>query len=376
MNPVAEVEDALETVAPYVPQALWPWLIVALGALVALGLHAILWRLVERALRGRSGLLPVTLRRMRRPSRLFLFVLGIGFLANVAGLPGEWRGLISRLSLATLIVIAGWTVIVALDTACLRFLSRLAHDSDDDLGARKHATQVRMIQRIGRIVILILTAGLVLSTFEAVRNFGISLFASAGAAGLVLGFAARPVLQNLIAGIQIALTQPIRINDVVIVEGEWGWIEEIASTYVVVRIWDLRRLIVPLSYFIEKPFQNWTRDTSKILGAVIFHLDYTAPVESIRAKVVEAVRESRFWDGDVVNLQVIEADRDTVQLRALMSARTSPLAWELRCDVREKVLTWLQQAHPEALPRIRAEIQPDRTDAPAKSETLQAVRRS
>ena len=376
MDPLAEVEIAFDAVAPYVPEALWPWLIVALGALVALVLHAALWRLLERSLRGRSGLFPVTLRRMRRPSRLFLFVLSIGFLVNVAALPGEWRSLISRLSLATLIVIAGWTVVVALDTACLRFLSRLAQDSDDDLGARKQVTQVRMIQRIGRVVIVILTAGLVLSTFEAVRNFGISLFASAGAAGLVLGLAARPVLQNLIAGIQIALTQPIRINDVVIVEGEWGWIEEIGSTYVVVRIWDLRRLIVPLSYFIEQPFQNWTRDTSKILGAVIFHLDYTAPVEAIRAKVVEAVRESPYWDGDVANLQVIEADRDTVQLRALMSARTSPIAWDLRCDVREKVLTWLQQAHPEALPRVRAEIQSDRTSAPAMSEPPEVVRRS
>lgn len=356
MDPLAEVETALETVSPYVPAPLWPWLIVAIGACAAIGAHALLWRFVERLLRRRRGLLPHTLRRLRRPSRLFLLVLVSGILVNVAGLPNDWETWLSHASVATLIVIAGWTIVVALDTACIRFLAKLGSDGEDDIGARKQVTQVRMVQRIGRILIYILTAGLVLSTFESVRQFGISLFASAGAAGLVLGFAARPVLANLIAGIQIALTQPIRLNDVVIVEGEWGWIEEIASTYVVVRVWDLRRLVIPLSYFIEQPFENWTRDNAKIIGSVLFHLDYTAPMAAIRAKVEEVIRGHPLWDGDVAVLQVIEAERDVVQIRALMSARSSPVAWDLRCAVREEVLTWLQAAHPGALPRVRAEV--------------------
>ena len=368
MDPLEQVEAALEALAARVPEPVWPWLIVTLGALAAIALHGTLWRLVLRAIHGRRGLLPSVIRRLRRPSRLFFLVLTIALLVNVAGLPRDWREGLSHAALVLLLVIAGWTINVTIDAAADRFLARLNYHADDlNTGARSQATQIRVIQRLGRIIVGILTAGLVLSTFESVRQFGVSLFASAGAAGLVLGFAARPVLANLIAGLQIALTQPIRLDDVVIVEGEWGWIEEIAATYVVVRIWDLRRLIVPLSHFIEKSFQNWTRDSGKILGVVMFHLDYTAPVEAIREKVIETVRASPRWDGDVANLQVIEADRESVQIRALMSARNSSIAWDLRCEVREKVLTWLQETHPEALPRIRAEIQPDRSGAPAQA---------
>ncbi|PZX17599.1 mechanosensitive ion channel-like protein [Palleronia aestuarii] len=368
MDPLEQVETAIAPVAAQVPEPVWPWLIVSVGALAAIAVHRFLWRAVLRIVRGRSGLLPSLVRRLKRPSRLFFLVLAIGLLVNVAGLPSEWRAGLSHAAVALLIVIAGWIVSLAIDVSCDRFLARLNFEADEiNSGARSQATQIRMIQRLGRIIVGVLTAGLVLSTFDSVRQFGVSLFASAGAAGLVLGFAARPVLANLIAGIQIALTQPIRLDDVVIVEGEWGWIEEIAATYVVVRIWDLRRMIVPLSYFIEQPFENWTRDSGQIIGAVTLHLDYTAPMGAIREKVMETVKTSRFWDGDVVNLQVIEADRESVQIRALMSARNSPTAWELRCDVRERLLGWLQETHPEALPRIRAELQPDRS-APSMRE--------
>jgi small-conductance mechanosensitive channel len=184
----------------------------------------------------------------------------------------------------------------------------------------------------------------------------VSLFASAGVAGLVAGLAARPLLSSLIAGVQIAMTQPIRIDDAVVVENEWGWIEEITSTYVVIKLWDWRRLIVPLSYFIEKPFQNWTREGAAIIGSVFLYVDYAAPVERVREKLNEIVKASRLWDGRVVNLQVSDAKDHAIELRALVSARTSPLAWDLRCEVREKLIAFLRDEYPEALPRQRADL--------------------
>ena len=188
------------------------------------------------------------------------------------------------------------------------------------------------------------------------RQYGVSLFASAGAAGLVVGLSARPLLSNLIAGIQLALTQPIRIEDAVVVEGEWGWIETITSTYVVIRIWDLRRLIVPLTYFIEKPFQNWTHQSADLLGSVMLNVDYTVPVDRVREKLKEIVTGNPLWDGKVQVVQVTDTPNNMVQLRALVSARNSGQAWDLRCEVREKLIAFLQAEYPHALPRQRAEL--------------------
>jgi small-conductance mechanosensitive channel len=218
------------------------------------------------------------------------------------------------------------------------------------------------------VLVVIVTVGAALMTFEPVRQYGVSLFASAGVAGLVAGLAARPVLSNLFAGVQLAMTQPIRIDDAVIVEGEWGTIEEITSTYVVVRIWDLRRLIVPLTYFIEKPFQNWTRESSNLLGAAMIYVDYRAPVEAIRQKLTEIVKASNNWDGRVINLQVTNANENTMELRCLMSASSAGMAFNLRCEVREKMIDFLQKEHPEALPRQRSEVAVA-GDPDAKSQT-------
>jgi small-conductance mechanosensitive channel len=173
---------------------------------------------------------------------------------------------------------------------------------------------------------------------------------------LILGLAARPLLSNLIAGVQIAITQPIRIEDAVIIENEWGWVEDIASTYVVVRLWDWRRMVVPLSYFIERPFQNWTRDAASLIGSVILHVDYAADVSRVRKCLEEAVHESKLWDGAVVNLQVVDTNTRTMELRALVSARNAPQSWDLRCEIREKLIGFLQRETPEALPRNRADI--------------------
>jgi small-conductance mechanosensitive channel len=192
-------------------------------------------------------------------------------------------------------------------------------------------------------------------TIGAVRQVGVSLFASAGVAGLAVGLAARPLLANLIAGVQLAMTQPIRIEDAVIVENEWGWIEEITSTFVVVRLWDLRRMIVPLAYFMEKPFQNWTREGSAIIGSVLLYLDYTAPVDRIRARAAEIAAASKIWDRRVVNVQVSDTTERVMQVRVLVSAANASAAWDLRCEMREKLIEFLRAEHPESLPRSRIE---------------------
>jgi len=330
---------------------------VAVGAIAgALAVQWLIYRLLFKTLDTQYGIAGSLLRRSRRPSRIAFVLLALIFVIPAASLPEAWENGLQHLALILLIILVGWTAIILTNHFTERALRRRKMDTDDNLAARKFVTQVRVLRRAANIVLIIFVTAAVLLTFESVQQYGVSLFASAGAAGLILGFAARPVLANLIAGIQIAITQPIRLEDVVIVEGEWGWIEEIFATYVVVRIWDWRRMVVPLSYFIEKPFQNWTRETASIIGAVTWYLDYTVPVENVREKLTELVNASQNWDGQVVNLQVTDTDKDTVTLRGLMSARTSPAAWDLRCEIREKLITWLQAEYPQALPRLRGEL--------------------
>lgn len=230
----------------------------------------------------------------------------------------------------------------------------------DNLEARRIQTQIRVLGRIAIFAVIVAAIAGMLMSIPTIRNIGVSLFASAGIAGLALGLAARPALSNLIAGVQIALTQPIRLEDAVVVEGEWGWVEEISMTFVVVRIWDLRRLVLPISYFIENPFENWTRTTADILGSVILYMDYRVPLDEVRAEFGRALRGSELWDGKVEGLQVTDCTERTMQLRMLMSARNSSDAWTLRCAVRERVITYLQQHHPESLPRLRLEDTSDR----------------
>jgi hypothetical protein len=210
-------------------------------------------------------------------------------------------------------------------------------------------------------------------SIPSIRQIGITLFASAGIAGIVAGLAARPALTNLIAGVQLALTQPIRIDDVVIVEGEWGWIEEIRVTFVVVRIWDLRRLVVPLSYFIERPFQNWTRTKADILGTVFLYVDYTVPVQRVREELHRLLQADDLWDGEVWGLQVTNATDRTIELRALMGARNSEDAWNLRCHVREQLIDFLFREYPESLPRLRAEL-PEKLEKSADTVSARATR--
>jgi len=226
----------------------------------------------------------------------------------------------------------------------------------DNLKARKIHTQFKVLKRIAIVVVSILAFGTMLMTFERVRQLGTTILASAGVVGIVVGMAAQRTIATFIAGLQIAITQPIRVDDVVIVENEWGRIEEITLTYVVVRIWDLRRLIVPITYFIEKPFQNWTRISADILGTVFIYTDYTVPVNAIREQLQKILNESEHWDKKVCVLQVTNATDRTMEIRALMSAADASAAWTLRCEVREKLLEFMKRKYPQALPRLRTEL--------------------
>jgi len=226
----------------------------------------------------------------------------------------------------------------------------------DNLEARRIQTQTRVLSRVLMGAIILVGVSLILLTFPMVRQIGTALLASAGIIGLVAGIAAKPVFGNLIAGLQIALTQPIRLDDVVIVEGEWGRVEEINSSYVVVRIWDARRMVVPLTWFIEHPFQNWTRRSADLLGTAFLWLDYTAPIPAIRAELERICKGEALWDGQVCVPQVTETSEHPLQVRLLVSARNSGDAFDLRCIVRERMLDFLAREHPQALPRTRAEL--------------------
>jgi small-conductance mechanosensitive channel len=197
---------------------------------------------------------------------------------------------------------------------------------------------------------------LILLNIESVRLYGAALLTSAGVAGIIIGFAAQKTLANLLAGFQIAFTQPIKIDDPVVVEGEWGWIDEINLTYVVIRIWDWRRLIVLITYFVEKPFQNWTRVTADLLGSVFLNVDYTVPLQRLREEFDRVLNESQLWDKEANVLQVTDSTEKSMQIRMLMSARNSPQPWDLRCEVREKMIDFIQRHYPESLPRSRTEV--------------------
>jgi small-conductance mechanosensitive channel len=247
-------------------------------------------------------------------------------------------------------------------------MSHYQVEAKDNLKARQVQTQLRVLERIAIFVIVVIAAAAMLMTFEPVRQVGVSILASAGIIGIVVGFAAQKSLGNLIAGIQIAITQPLRLDDVVIVEGEWGRIEEITLTYVVVRIWDQRRLVVPITHMIEKPFQNWTRTTAELLGTVYIYADYTVPVDRVRSELHRILEASELWDRRVWGLLVTNATERTVELRALMSTAGSSAAWNLRCHVREKLLEFLQAEVPECLPRVRLETHSEGTPGQGPEE--------
>jgi small-conductance mechanosensitive channel len=321
--------------------------------------HLLAWRLLRRFARSTSTILDDSLvRHCRHPTVLVFPVLAVylclPLMAEQLGDGGV--AFVSNLLIALLIFSVAWTLIRLASVAEDVIADRFDVDVSDNLRARAIHTQFGILRKLSVVAIAVLASGLVLMSFEGFRELGTGILASAGLAGLVVGFAAQKTLGNLLAGIQIAITQPIRVDDVVIVEGEWGRIEEITLTYVVVRIWDLRRLVLPIAYFIERPFQNWTRVSADILGTVFLYVDYTVPVDAIRAELERIVQGSTDWDGQVCGVQVTDTSPQGIEVRALVSATDASKAWNLRCEVREKLVSFLQREYPGALPKLRGEL--------------------
>jgi small-conductance mechanosensitive channel len=346
-----------------VPDDLPPWLwsagVLIAAACVGLLAHAALSAVLRRVVsRKRTPALKAALEAARRPFRLAVVPLALLAALPVADLPAAAAETAARVLGIALVAALGWTLARMIGAAFDVALTQTGETQigETDIDARRRRTQLSLFRRLSVLTVGLVTAGLVLTAIPVVRSIGLSLFASAGVAGIVIGIAARPVMANLIAGLQIAIAQPIRIGDAVLVEGEWGHVEEITSTYVVIEIWDERRLVVPLSYFLEKPFQNWTRQSSKIVQPILLYVDYGVPVAAVRERLHEIVRSTPLWDGRVWNLQVTELRERTVELRALVSAANSSQAWDLRCHVREQLIAFLHERFPEALPRSRIDV--------------------
>ncbi|MEJ2699020.1 MAG: mechanosensitive ion channel [Desulfuromonadales bacterium] len=336
---------------------LYSLLLIFAAVVAGVVVYWVVFHLLARVAARTESLLDNELvKRWKGPGRLLLPLFFILLVTPALKIPREV--LVPLRHLFTLAFISGVAWVLVNSTLGLRdlVLSRYDVSSKDNLKARAVHTQVNVLVRIVLVAICVVAVACLLMTFEKVRQVGVSLLASAGIAGVIAGFAAQHSLGALFAGIQIAITQPIRIDDVVIVEGEWGKIEEIALTYVVVRIWDLRRLVVPVTYFLQTPFQNWTRVSADLLGTVFLYTDYTVPVEAVREELQRLLKKSEFWDGKVWGVQVTNATEHTMELRALMSAADSSTAWNLRCEIREKLIEFLQKNYPGSLPRVRAEM--------------------
>ncbi len=335
---------------------LWSAAGAFLALVVALLIHFSLFRLARRLNLKKQTVLAQAFLHCERPVRLILLLVMEIAVLSFLPISESLKSTIRHALGICLIVATAWLLIAMVDVVEAVLGYRYSSEVADDLAVRRVRTQVQVLRRIIVMMIVVVTIAGVLMTFPSIRHIGESLFASAGLAAVVAGFAARTMLSNLLAGVQIALTQPIRLEDVVIVEGEWGWIEEITTTFVVVRIWDLRRLVLPISYFIEKPFQNWTRNSADLLGTVFLYVDYTAPVDEVRQELHRLLQTTNLWDGKSWGLQVTNATDRALELRALMSASSSSRAWDLRCFIREGLVQFLQERYPECLPKTRADV--------------------
>jgi small-conductance mechanosensitive channel len=283
-------------------------------------------------------------------------VVGIIFALPILNLPDKFSDILAKASSILLIVVVALVLCQVVALVERTVLAEYDITASDNLRARKVYTQVHVISKTLYVLIILFAIASVLMLFKEVQRFGTSILASAGVVGVIMGFAAQKMIANLFAGFQLAMTQPIRLDDVVIVEGEWGRIEEITLTYVVVHIWDDRRLVVPLSYFIDKPFQNWTRTSADLMGSVFLWTDYTLPLEEVRGFLKGLIEPHPLWDKRFWNLQVTDATEHTMQIRVLVTSADSSKSWDLRCDVREKLVAFLQQKYPQCLPRMRADL--------------------
>jgi len=317
-----------------------PWavsLVLLVGATAAAWLlHAAILAVLRRLLRGRRPYLRSVLDETKNPTRLGLLLVALAIALPTAPLGSDTKSVIARLLVLGAICLLGWMAMTALHIAANLYLMRFRIDVEDNLLARTHVTQVRVLMRVLDTIIVLVTLGFALMTFEAVRQYGVSLFASAGVAGVVFGLAAQPVLSNLIAGVQLAITQPIRLEDAVTVQNQYGWIEEITATYVVIRLEDQRRMIVPLNFFIQQPFYNWTRQAVPTIGNIVLYLDYAAPVDVIRKKAIELVAEAKQDNAKVTSVQVTNASAEAIEVHILVDSDSSATTGNISVDLREK----------------------------------------
>ena len=347
-----QIRSALD----WAPAPLASAIILLLAALFALVLHRLATNILLRLPGPRGTRLRWLVKQVRGPTRVFFVIAAVITALPVSGFSYRTETAIGQVLLVVFILLIGYSASLASGILSTTYLATVSLEGEDNLVARKHTTQIRILKRAADILIGLVAVGAALMTFEPVRQYGVSLFASAGAASVVVGLAARPLLTNLIAGVQIAITQPIRMEDAVIVEGEWGWVEEITSTYVVVRIWDWRRMILPISYFLEHPFQNWTHSSASLIGTVLLYTDFRAEVGRLRERLHEVIQTCPLWDGKVVNMQVADVSEHAMTIRILVSARNAPQTWDLRCDVREKMLDFIRTEMPEILPVTRVDL--------------------
>jgi len=347
------------------------WLAVLIAVPLALLVHRIGGLVLGRITRPAPAVHAMVV-NCHSPARLVLPLVALLLIFQAA--PDDLRFIASVRHLNGLVLIAAatWLIVRAISGFADGVLAQHPSDVADNLQARRVLTQTRVLARTAMSVVIVAGGAMMLMTFPGARQVGASLLASAGVIGIVAGLAAKPVFSNLIAGLQIALAQPIRIDDVLVVEGEWGRVEEITGTFVVVRIWDDRRLILPLTYFIEKPFQNWTRHSAQLLGSVFIYLDYGMPLAPLRAEAERIVKAAPEWDGRFFNLRVTDATERTMQVRVLCTAATSGLAFDLRCSVREGLIDFMQREYPQHLPKMRIEADPAMA-APSAAATAAAA---
>ena len=328
---------------------------LSLYVLILLLIYWLLSVVIKRIGKNPRYLLPIgTFKKLAFPLFLILIsiIIRLNSLRQLLGMEDAsfW---FKKISTLLFIVSFTWLILMFLRVIKKIVLKRFDISQVDNLRARAVYTQFNVLERITIFIIIILAFGAILMSFEEIKEIGVSIFASAGVAGIIIGFSAQKLIATILAGIQIAIAQPIKIDDVVIVEGEWGRIEEITLTYVVVRIWDKRRLIVPTPYFMEKPFQNWTKKSSEILGTVFLYTDYNVPFDKLREELTRILKSTKLWSGEVNVLQVTDSKPGSVEIRALMSAKDSPTAWDLRVLVRERMITYLQKNYPESIARTR-----------------------
>lgn len=332
-------------------------LTIAAAILIALAIHWVVMRVARRiAARTPESIDDVFVDAAAQPARWILVALALASVRQLLHLDDGARALWGQAAGMIVPLLLGWLAI-NLIRAGGRAVELSADISvADNLRARRRRTRSAILTRIAVFVVGFITICLMLLSIPSVRSVGVTLMASAGLIGLAVGAAAQPALKNIIAGIQMAFTEPIRIDDVVIIDGEWGRIEEIRLTYVVVAIWDERRLVVPVSKFLEESFQNWTRNSSQLHGTAFFWLDPTADIPRLRARLEELVRANERWDGRGFVLQVTDTRPDAIEVRALVTARDAANAFDLRCDIREGMLAFIRDEMPEALPRGRMEL--------------------